>query len=333
MISFESPGYFMLLSLVPVGIYFMHAFSGRGGRISFSFSNWHGEAFTYRARLLRGALFIAHVCFWSAASAIIVALAGPVRTERETIYLSDALGIMIVLDESPSMSARDFLPENRFESAKQVIREFVDGRPNDAVGLVSFGRDASLRVPPTRDTQALLDRLGALKIASLGDGTAIGMGLAVATMHLERAGGAGVIVLLTDGENNAGEILPETATEIAARLGFRIYAVGIGTTGEVAVEYTDPETGRVRAGLFESRFNEELLRVIADTTGGRYYSAQSPGALNAVFRSIDRLETNEKRVRIDVRTEAIYDRFLLVAGIGLLSNFFIRSAFLREVLA
>ena len=357
MISFETPVYFGLLSLVPLGIYFLHFYRGRGGRIRFSFSKWRGESFSYPAYVLRAILFLTHLSFWAGVALLIVALAGPVKTVRETIYLSEGLRIIIVLDESPSMSAKDFQPENRFEAAKDVIVEFASSRPNDAIGLVSFSRDAALRVPPTLDTTTLIARLDDLRIMSLGDGTAIGMGLSVAAMHLERSrgsrdlstiGGArsgersgersgarmgGVIVLITDGENNAGEILPETATDIASRLGIRVYAVGIGTSGEVPIEYTDPETGIVRTGMFESRFNEDLLKNIAESTGGQYYSAQSPGALNAVFRSIDALETTEKRVRIEVKSKSLYAPLLWIAGLLFLVNFVFRSIVLREVLA
>ena len=349
MISFESPAYFALLSLVPIGIYVMHFFPGRGGRISFSFAKWKGESFSYPAYILRTVLFLTHFAFWVGVSLVIVALAGPVRTDRETIYLSEGLRIIIVLDESPSMSAKDFQPENRFEAAKNGIVEFASNRPNDAIGLVSFSRDAALRVPTTLDRATFIARLDDLSIMSLGDGTAIGMGLSVAAMHLERAevrrepgtsGGAGqgagqggVIILITDGENNAGEILPETATDIAARLGIRVYAIGIGTSGEVPIEYTDPETGIVRTGMFESRFNEELLAGIAESTGGQYYLAQSPGALNAIFRSIDALETTEKRVRIEVKSQPLYRSLLWIAGLLLLVNLLFRSVVLREVLA
>ncbi len=334
MTAFDAPGYLALLSFVPLGIYVHHIWRGRGGRITFSFVKWRGNAFSYPAFGLRVLLFVAHVGFWAAVVLVIAAIAGPMSIERETVYLTPGLDIMIVLDESPSMSAQDFQPGNRFEVAREVIRGFVAGRRNDAIGLVSFSREAALRVPVTLDSNTLLARMDELRIMSLGDGTAIGLGISVAAMHLERSGnGDRIIVLITDGENNAGEILPETAAEIAARLGIRIYAVGVGTQGEVPIEYTDPETGIVRRGLFESRFNEPLLRGIAETTGGKYYSAKSPGALNAVFRSIDGIETTEKRARIEVRTKPLYGRFVVAALICLVVNFLIRAVLLKEAMA
>ena len=334
MMSFEHPGYLFLASVIPVGIYLLHFWRGRGGRVRFSFTKWHGETFTYPNFGIRLLRFLGFAAFWLGVTSMIIAMSGPMRIVRETVYLNRGRDIMIVLDESPSMSAQDFQPTNRFEAAKDVIRTFVAGRDNDAIGLVSFGREAALRVPPTLDERTLLDRLDDLKILSLGDGTAIGMGLAVASMHLERSGATErVIVLMTDGENNAGEVLPKTAADLASRIGIRVYAIGIGTQGEVPIEYTDPETGTIRKGLFESRFDEELLKEIAEMTGGTYYSAKSPGALNAIFRSIDGIETTEKRARINVLTTPLYRRFILFGLAGFVFSFFLRTIVLREALA
>jgi Ca-activated chloride channel homolog len=334
MISFDHPLYFVLLSFLPVGIYLRHFWRGRGGRIRFSFAKWKGEAFTYSAIGLRLLRLIGSCSFWLATGSLILAMAGPIVVTRETVYLTRGMDIMIVLDESPSMSARDFNPGNRFESAREVIRRFIAARENDAIGLVSFSREAALRVPPTLDRATLTARLEELTIMSLGDGTAIGLGLSVAAMHLERSGAAErIILLVTDGENNAGEILPETAADLAMRLGIRIYTIGVGTQGEVPIEYTDPTTGILRQGMFDSRFNEELLVEIAEQTGGRYYAARSPGALQAVFRSIDGIETTGKQARIDVRAGRIHADFIMIALVLLLLDFLIRIVLLREVLS
>ena len=167
---------------------------------------------------------------------------------------------------------------------------------------------------------------------SLGVGTAIGMGLAVAALHLEESDGtAKIIVLITDGENNAGEILPSTAAEIARKLAIRIYSIGMGTQGEVLIEYRDPETGVVLKGLFESRFNEQLLREIAESSGGRYFPAKTPGALNAVFRTIHTQETTEKRVRFRVHTIPLYRTFIFIGLALILFDFLVRKFLLKEI--
>ena len=278
-------------------------------------------------------LVLAEASFWVGIAFLIVALSSPALAVREKIYLNRGIDIMIVLDESPSMSAQDFQPQNRFETAKQVIREFVQNRENDAVGLVSFSREAALRSPPTFDSGAFFQRLDDLRIMSLGDGTAIGMGIAVAALHLQQStANHGIIVLITDGENNAGEILPESAAEIAASLGLRIYVIGIGTQGEVPIEFVDPETGKVRKGMFNSKFNEQLLEEIAESADGRYFSAKSPGALNAVFRTIDSIETTERRSKIQIRTSSRYHLFALIGLICVLCEFLIRKGLFSEVL-
>ena len=330
--TLERPAYLFLLLLVPLGIYFRHFYKRRGGRLPFSFSIWRGARIIPPNRFMRFVILLGEAGFWAGTVMLIVALTGPGRSYRERLYLNHGLDIMIVLDESPSMSAQDFEPYNRFETAKSVIRDFVTNRANDAVGLVSFSTEAALRVPPTFDKEAFLKRLDSLSIMSLGDGTAIGMGLAVAALHLERSSAEqGIIVLLTDGENNTGEIQPESAAAIAASLGIRIYVIGIGSQGEVTIELKDPETGTVTKGRWNSRFNEELLARIAESAGGRYFSAKSPGALASVFRTIDSIETGDKRSKTVIRVEPKYYVFILAGLCCILFEFLIRKGLYREV--
>jgi Ca-activated chloride channel family protein len=168
---------------------------------------------------------------------------------------------------------------------------------------------------------------------SLGKGTAIGMGLAVAALHLKGSSAQEkIVILLTDGENNAGEITPESAAEIAGSLGIKIYAIGVGGEGDVPGEYRDPETGKTFRGIFSGTYDEELLRKIAETTGGRYYSASTPGALETVFRSIDSLEVTEKRIKVKIETIPAYRIFLLLGALSILLYLIVRKALLREVL-
>jgi Ca-activated chloride channel family protein len=271
--------------------------------------------------------------FWVGWLSLIIAASGPVQIERERIFLSRGIDMMIVLDESPSMAAQDFPPVNRFETARNVIRSFVEARDNDPIGLVSFGADAAMRVPPTLDYEGLLGSLEELQIMDLGDGTAIGMGIAVATLHLRSSSAKEkIIILLTDGKNNAGEIRPENSAEIAAGMNIRIYAIGIGDEKETPIEFTDPNTGKVYRGTFEGGFDEELLKKIADKTGGAYFYAGSPGTLQAVFQAIDSIETVEKRLRINVETKSRH-RLFIFFGLGLiLLDFIIRRFFYREII-
>lgn len=329
---FDQPAYLGLLLLLPVAIYFRHFWPRRGSRMPFAIGIWPDRGFSPRplglGLLHRGGT----LCFWLGVVLLVVGLAGPSRVTRERVFLNQGIDMMIVLDESPSMAAQDFVPVNRFETARDVIERFVLSRENDAIGLVSFGREAALRVPPTLDYEALLTRLAELRIMDLGDGTAIGMGLAIAALHLEQStADERVIILLTDGENNAGEISPETAARVAAEMGIRIYAIGIGSEEAAPLEFVDPESGRVYRGTFEGGFDEALLQRIAESAGGLYFYAGSGGTLGAIFNAIDSLETVERRVRIQVhRTQ----RYLWVVFLGLLlilADYLVRRLLIREV--
>ncbi len=263
---------------------------------------------------MSGTKLIIDLCFWIGMASLIVTLAGPVKTDREKVYLSQGVDIMIVLDESPSMAGKDFPPVNRFEAARQTIREFLLTRENDSFGLVSFGKNAALRIPPTRDYDLFKERLNSLQIMDLGDGSALGMGIALAALHLENTSGSNkVIILLTDGANNAGIIQPETAAEIAGRSGVRIYTIGIGTEGEIPIEFTNPKTGTLISAYSREGYDEDLLKKLANITGGEYFKAASPGTLNAIFKAIDSVETIQKRVKTKVHRETLHRQFLITA--------------------
>ncbi len=333
MLTFETPGFFFLFMLVPVFIYLRHSGlrSGRSFRVSIGL--WRKGLFTAPQRGIRFLLMLGALLFWGGICLLLASLAGPTVSLHEKVYLNRGADIVIVLDQSPSMAARDFPPDNRLDAAKSMITKFVHNRKNDGVGLVGFGDEAVLRVPPTTDYQTFLNRLNALKIMELGEGTAIGMGISVAALHLsESSSDQKVIVLLTDGDNNAGEIQPMAAAAMAAQLGIRLYVIGIGSEGEVPFEFEHPESGKLISGIQRSTFNEDFLLQLAETGGGSFYRAFTPGSLEAVFRSIDSLETIEERVRIHVRNVPIYRWFIMVGLLCIMADFFLRKVLLREVL-
>lgn len=333
MLTLESPQYLLLLLLLPLAVYFRHFRKKRGAVLSFPFRVWKGQGFYPRQYMLKGVLFASALLFWSGIALLIVALGGPSLSRHEKLFLSRGVDIMIVFDLSPSMAGKDFPPVNRFETAREMTAHFIAGRENDPIGIVSFGTDAVLRVPPTLDYTLLNERLNSLKIMEMGDGTAIGMGLAVAALHLSSSNAdEKIIILLTDGENNSGEIQPETSASIASKLGIRIYTIGIGTSGEVAADFTDPETGSVYSATLQSRFDESLLKKIADETGGRYFHAVSPGTLEAVFQTIDSLESVERLVKMQVVFEPLHHLFILAGFILIMIEFLVRKALLREIL-
>jgi Ca-activated chloride channel family protein len=264
---------------------------------------------------------------------LIVALAGPEVAERERAFLTRGADIVIAIDQSPTMAAQDFQPENRFEAARAVVREFIGRRENDPIGLVGFGAEAALRVPPTLDYDHLLAALDEMVVFELGDGTAIGMGIAVAALHLQGSEAPRrAIILITDGVNNAGEIQPETAASAAAALGIEIYVVGIGSGEAVELVVTDPRTGTTRTGELVDGFEEDALRSIAEVGGGRYFFAGSRTALESVFEAIDAVERVEERSLLVVERTPYFSEVILLALGLILFDFLVRRLFAREVL-
>ena len=333
MITFDFPGMLLVIVLLPLLIFLRHFWKNRGGRLSFSFTIWDQEVFKPGIYFSKLILFLGSFFFWLGLLFLIIANAGPSLVKREKIYMTRGIDIMFVLDESPSMGAKDFLPVNRFESAKGVIKNFVQGRDHDPVGLVSFGKNAVLRIPPGLDYDNFLAQLGNLQLLDLGNGTAMGMGIALACLHLKESTAKGkIIILLTDGENNSGEIVPESAAQIAAAMGIKIYSIGLGSSGKVPLEYTDLETGKIYRGIYESGYNEDILKEISAITNGEFYQARSPAALDTIMSSLDSLERIEKRTRLNIKTRPIHRELILLGFILILSDFFLKKWIFREVL-
>jgi len=331
--TFEEPYYFGLLLLVPILFFLQHQWRHRGGRLPFPLGLWEGAKFRPGIAGMRVVMFCSHVALWLTFVFLIAALAGPTLTRQEKVYLTAGSDIFIVLDESPSMAARDFPPDNRFSAAKEVIRRFVRGRQNDQIGLVSFGRDAALRVPLTLDYDYLLNRLDDLQVMSLGDGTALGMGLALAALHLQTSNASQkVIIALTDGVNNAGEVQPSTAVDLIRSLNIPLYLIGIGTNAQVPLELTDPKTGMAYSGTLEAGFNEDFLKSLAVPPLGAYFSAGSSGSLESIFLAIDSRESGIKRVKVEVHNDPMFGGFLVAALISLSLFFLSRKLVLKEIL-
>ncbi|NNF05195.1 MAG: VWA domain-containing protein [Candidatus Eisenbacteria bacterium] len=231
--------------------------------------------------------------FWLLAGILLViALARP-QTGAERIELkSEGIDIVLAIDTSGSMRAEDFKPNNRLVVAKSVAREFVEGRSGDRVGLVVFSGAAYTQCPLTLDYGVLMDLLDEVDFGQ-PDGTAVGMALATATNRLREAEGEGrVVILLTDGQNNAGEVDPITAAEAARALGIRVYTIGAGTDGPARIPVDDPIFGK-RYVTMEARLDEDTLKQIASLTGGKYYRATSARALEQIYEEIDALEKTE----------------------------------------
>jgi len=237
---------------------------------------------------------------------LIICLARPQTKMSSEKVSTEGIDIVMALDISSSMLAQDFLP-NRLEAASKVATEFINGRPNDRVGLVVFAGESFTQCPLTTDHKVVLDALEQLESGLIEDGTAIGMGLATAADRLKDSDSKSkVVILLTDGENNQGIIDPKTAAEIAASLNIRVYTIGVGTDGLAPYPITDP-FGRTRLQKVKVAIDEELLEYIANLTGVSYYRATDERKLKDIFKEIDKLE----KTRIEVASFTRYsEKFL-----------------------
>ncbi len=245
----------------------------------------------------------------------VIAIAGPESGVVSEEISTFGVDIVTVLDRSSSMLALDFEPD-RITVARHTIRDFAEGRERDRVGLVVFAREAFTACPLTLDRRALLGILAGVEIAGReDDGTAIGLGLASAVNRLKESDAESrVVVLVTDGENNAGEIAPLTAAELANELGIRVYTIGVGSYGYTPFPQRD-RFGRLRRQAVRVEIDEDTLKRIAELTGGRYFRAAEQDALAEVFATIDELERSEIRSEVHVDWSARFQPWLLAAGL------------------
>jgi Ca-activated chloride channel family protein len=238
------------------------------------------------------------------------------------------------------MAALDMNGVSRCNASRDLLKDFAERRPADNIGLVALGSDASLLTAPTADRRALYSRLDQLRIGELGDGTALGDGLAIAALHLEKSSvmrnaaahsGAAprrAVILVTDGENNAGAVHPETAAAMLGTAGISLWVIGVGSGGEVPIDYTDPVSGIRRTGLYDSRFNTESLMRISQAGGGEWLPAHSAGALHEAFALIDDREMVVGRVGLSASRRSCHAPFLAAALLLLAGVRFIRRFFL-----
>jgi Ca-activated chloride channel family protein len=264
-----------------------------------------------------------------------VALARPQKGALKESVTTRGVDIVIALDVSGSMAAEDFQPRNRLEVAKEVVSEFVRKRTSDRVGLVVFAVKSLTKVPPTTDQAVLLKQLDDVHLGMMADDrTAIGSGMATALTRLRRSQARSrIIVLVTDGGNNSGEIDPATATDLARAMEVRVYTIGVGREGEVPlpVQERDPFTGALvkRTVQVEVKFDEALLQGIASQTGGEYFRASDPAALRGVFEKVDQLERSEIKLTSYRRYRELFPPFLSLAAGLLVAGGLLRAAGLR----
>jgi Ca-activated chloride channel family protein len=255
---------------------------------------------------------------------LVIALAGPRSGRRVVESESEGIGIVVAMDVSSSMLAEDFRPVNRLGAAKRTLASFVRGRESDRIGLVTFAGEALTMVPLTTDHSMLLTVLDGMQVGQLEDGTAIGLGLAAAANRLRRIEGSRVVILLSDGENNRGNVNPRDAARAAATYGIRVFTIGVGSKTRARIPIARTPTG-LRYGFLPVSIDEPLLRDIASLTGGRYFRATDARALQRIYEVIDQLVKSPVRIRRTVEYSEWYLPFLLAGSALILLEVLFRA--------
>jgi len=329
MLHFASP-WLLLLLVVPLALAFLPLL-GRWWRhwqpATLQYSDvrltTHGPSFRQYGR------YILPVLRYLALALLIFALARPQSGSAREVIMGEGVDIAIVLDISGSMAALDFEPD-RLGASKQVILDFIEGREYDRIGLVIFATEAFSQVPPTLDYQVLERVLDDTQVSwdiGLDSGTAIGLGVANgANMLRDSEAKSKVIVLLTDGANNSGQIDPLTAAEIAKALDVRVYTIGAARPGPAALPFPD---GHIE--YRDSEIDEVTLQQIAEMTGGLYFRAEDGTGLQEIYNTIDELERSQVEVRTFTRYTELAAWLIIPAGILLAVEMLLRRSLLRTI--
>lgn len=287
-IQFAEKHWFWLFLLLPVMIvwYFIKLKKYEGEVHFSSFDNFKGIKPSLKARLRHLVLVMRLL----GVSLIILALARPQSRSSWKDIKTEGIDIVISMDISLSMLAKDFKP-NRLEVAKEVIIDFIDARPNDKIGLVIFSGEAFTQCPLTVDHKILKNMFPDIKAGMLDQGTAIGLGLADAVARIKDSKAKSkVIILISDGVSNVGEIAPMTAGEIAKTYGLRVYTIGVGTKGKALQPVAMYPNGQLEYDYVDVEIDEEVMTKIANMTGGKYFRATNKESLSSIYKEIDKLE-------------------------------------------
>lgn len=330
--EFASKGYFLLLLLlIPYILWYLLYRKKSEPTMRMSDTRAYQYApKSLRMRLIHLPMILRCITY----TLIVIILARPQTHNAWNNKTVEGIDIMLAMDVSTSMLAEDLKP-NRIEAAKDVAGEFISGRPNDNIGLTIFAGEAFTQCPMTTDHASLLRLLQDTRtdIAARGlinDGTAVGMGLANAVSRLKDSKTKSkVVILLTDGSNNMGDISPMTAAEIAKSLGIRVYTIGVGTN-KVA-PYPMPVAGGVQYVNMPVEIDTQTLRDIAATTDGNYYRATNTAQLKQIYKDIDKLEKTKFNVQHFARKYEAYQPFAFAAILCLILEIFLRITWFRRI--
>ncbi len=320
---FEDAWFFILLLTLPL----LYHFGGRDKPLLFPTL---GEVKRVRPSLRVRLHHLPKVFWYVALILIIISLARPQLTNREKEVTTKGTDILLTLDISGSMQAEDFKPKNRLHVAKEVLKGFIEGRKSDRIGLVAFAGEAFTQSPLTLDYGILITLIGDLEIGRFQDGTAIGMAIAESSKRLKDSEAeTKIVILLTDGVNNSGNIDPVTAARMAKALGIKIYTIGVGREGGAPIPIMSRIFGKTYArdasgNVILTEINEEVLKEVANITDAKYYRATDKASLIKIYGEIDGLEKTDIKVKEFYSYIEIY-RYFLFAALG----FFILSTLLR----
>ena len=331
--QFASPWILMLLIAVPALAlrYYLSKESSNPASLTHTVTSMVADLPRSWRITLRPLLFVLRLV---TITLVILALARPQIVQGREKISGEGVEIALALDISGSMASLDFEPKNRLEAAKQVIKDFIAERPYDKLGLVVFSNEAYSQTPLTLDHNMLTRGLEQIELATelgLEDGTAIGLGVANAANMLSTSqADSKVVILLTDGVNNSGEIDPLTAAEAAKALGIKVYTIGAARPGQVPVPAQNI-FGGTEIVYQESELDEETLRQVADITGGKYYRAEDTRGLSAIYDEINNLEKSKVEVEIFNQYFELMAIFLLPALLIFLLEIFLRKTIFRKV--
>lgn len=328
MITFANPKLLWLLAvLLPMAAWYVYRALKGGATMRISTID------TFAAHRRTFKYYLRHVPFilrCVVVALLIVALARPQSTESGSNTKTQGIDIVLALDISGSMLARDFQPD-RIAAAKEVAANFVNDRRGDRIGLVVFAGESFTQSPLTTDKATLLNLLAQVKTGMIEDGTAIGSGLATAVNRLKESDAVSkVIILLTDGVNNTGRIAPLTAAEIAKSLGIKVYTIGVGTRGQAPYPARDMWGNLVMMNV-PVEIDEQMLTDIAAMTGGQYFRATDKKSLQAIYDNINQLEKSIIETSDYTLYHELYLTFALWALAVLLFEFLLRALYLRQI--
>ena len=325
--EFANPKYFLLLVLL-VPMILWYVFKEKQSHADLQFSSLRA----FRGIRHAGRVWLRHLLFACKVLAIVflvTALARPQSSNSWQTYSSEGIDIVLGLDISTSMLARDFTPD-RLEAAKEVATKFILERPQDRIGLVVFAGESFTQCPLTTDQAVLVNLLREVQSGMIEDGTAIGLGLANAVNRLKDSPAKSkVVILLTDGVNNRGSIAPVTAAELAKTYGIRVYTIGVGTYGEAPYPVQTPFGIQLQNVPVE--IDEAVLKQIASVTGGQYFRATDNDKLQQIYNEIDQLEKCKVEVKHFSKREEQYFWFGLVGMLLLVTEALLRYTLLRKI--